>query len=215
MSSNSLKIDSRAYKVSAGATSEISSNERFYASYEYLSENEEYRPRTKWYRVRTSGGGTTVSELDSTPNYRNKLLQNESDLGQANNYFLENDQVYVVVEPNDNFDYGISYTSDPVIIKNQNAPYVSDVKIKSSSQIVDNKVSSNNDLQAYYFFSGTSDLSKIIWYEWTNGVSEKIAEGNTLNSSLVLKNKAISFTVYPYDGQFNGVPQDSQIVHVI
>ena len=215
LSSNSLKIDSRAYKVSAGATSEISSNERFYASYEYLSENEEYRPRTKWYRVRTSGGGTTVSELDSTPNYRNKLLQNESDLGQVNNYFLENDQVYVVVEPNDNFDYGISYTSDPVIIKNQNAPYVSDVKIKSSSQIVDNKVSSNNDLQAYYFFSGTSDLSKIIWYEWTNGVSEKIAEGSTLNSSLVLKNKAISFTVYPYDGQFNGVPQDSQIVHVV
>lgn len=215
LGSGSLRLDSRAYKVSAGSTNQVSANERFFIDYSYVSDNEEYRPKTKWYRVRTSGGGTTVSELDSTPNYRNKTLQNKADLNLANNYFLENDQVYVIVEPFDNFDYGIPYTSEPIIIKNQNAPYVYDVKVKSSSTITDNKVQSNIELSAYYIFGGTTDLSKIEWFEWTNGVSFKIAEGSTLNSSLVLKNKAISFRVLPFDGQFYGVQQDSQIVHVI
>ena len=215
LKSESLQIDSRAFKVSAGSTSEVSLSERLFTSYEYISDNEEYRPKTKWYRVRTSGGGTTVSELDSSPNYRNKLLQSKSDLNSANNYFIENDQVYVVVEPYDNFDYGISYTSSPVILKSQTAPYASDVKIKSIVEIVNNKIQSNNDLQAYYYYSATNDLSRVEWFEWTNGVSFKIAEGSVLNSSLVLKNKAISFTVTPYDGQFYGLPQDSQIVHII
>jgi hypothetical protein len=100
------------------------------------------------------------------------------------------------------------------MVKNQNAPYVYDVKIKADS-ITDNKIQSNTDLTSYYFFGGTSDQSTIEWFEWTNGVNHKIAEGTTLNSSLVLKNKAISFRVTPYDGQFYGVPQDSQIVHII
>ena len=214
LSSGSLKLDSRAFKSSAGSTNQVSASERFYIDYDYLSDNEEYRPRTKWYRTRTSGGGTTVSEIDSSPNYRNKTLQNKSDLNLSNNYFIENDLIYAVVEPFDNFDYGIPYTSDPIMVKNQNAPYVYDVKIKADS-IVDNKIQSNTDLTSYYFFGGTSDQSTIEWFEWTNGVNHKIAEGTTLNSSLVLKNKAISFRVTPYDGQFHGVPQDSQIVHII
>ncbi len=215
LGSGTLSLDSRAYKVSAGSTSQVSASERFYLDYEYISENEEFRPRTKWYRVRTSGGGTTISELDSSPNYRNKTLQSKSDLNLSNSYFIENDQVYVVVEPYDNFDYGISYTSSPIIIKNQNAPYVYDVKIKAGLAITNDKVPSNTELSAYYYFGGSSDLSTIEWFEWTNGVSFKIAEGTTLNSSLVLKNKAISFRVLPFDGEFFGVQQDSQIVHVV
>lgn len=215
LSSGSLRINSRALKVSTGSTNQVLSSERFFVDYDYISNNEEYRPKTKWYRVRTSGGGTTVSELDSTPNYRNKTLLNKSDLDASNNYFIENDQVYVVVEPYDNFDFGIPYVSDPILIKNQNAPYVYDVKIKAGLAITNGKVQSNTDLLAYYTFVGSSDLSSIVWYEWTNGVSSKIAEGSTLNPSLVLKNKAISFTVFPYDGQFYGVKQDSQIVHII
>jgi len=213
--SGSLMLDSRARKVSAGSTTQVSSDERFYIDYNYISENEEYRPKTKWYRLRTSGGGTTLSELDSSPNYRNKTLQNKSDLSLSNSYFLENDQVYVVVEPNDNFDYGIPYTSEPIIIKNQNAPFVYDVKIKAGLGITNNKVQSNTELTAYYYFNGSNDYSTIEWYEWTNGVSFKIAEGTILNSSLVLKNKAISFSVLPYDGQFFGVKQSSEIVHII
>jgi hypothetical protein len=215
LGSNTLKIDSRAYKVSVGSTNEVSTSERLYIDYDYISDSEEYRPRTKWYRVRTSGGGTTVSELDSTPNYRNKTLQNKSDINLSNNYFIENDQIYAVVEPFDNLDYGIPYTSEPVILKNQNAPYVYDVKIKAGLGLTNNKVDSNTELTAFYTFGGSPDNSHIEWFEWTNGVSFKIAEGTSLNSSLVLKNKAISFSVTPFDGQFYGVKQDSQIVHIV
>lgn len=215
VASGSLKIDSRAFKVASGSTNQVSASERMFVSYDYLSDNEEYRPKTKWYRVRTSGGGTTVTELDSSPNYRNKTLQNEAELNFSNNYFIENDQVYVTLEPYDNFDYGISYVSQPIIIKNQNAPYVYDVKIKAGLAITNDLVQSNTELIAYYAFGGSNDYSSIEWFEWTNGVSSKIAEGSTLNSSLVLKNRAISFRVLPYDGQFYGVPQDSQFVHVI
>ena len=215
LGSNTLKIDSRAYKVSVGSTNEVSTSERLFIDYDYISDSEEYRPRTKWYRVRTSGGGTTVSELDSTPNYRNKTLQNKSDINLSNNYFIENDQIYAIVEPFDSIDYGIPYTSEPIILKNQNAPYVYDVKIKAGLGITNNKVDSNTELSAFYTFGGSSDISHIEWFEWTNGVSFKIAEGSSLNSSLVLKNKAISFSVTPFDGQFYGVKQDSQIVHII
>ena len=215
LSSGTLRLNSNTYKVSTGSTNETSLSDRLFIDYTYISDNEEFRPKTKWFRSRTSGGGTTVTELDSSPNYRNKTLQNKSDLNSANSYFLENDQVFAVIEPYDNFDYGISYTSNPVILKNQNAPYAYDVKIKASVDIIDGKISSNTDLTASYIFGGNTDYSKIEWFEWTNGVSAKFAEGTTLNSSLVLKNKAISFRVLPYDGQFYGVPQDSQIVHII
>ena len=215
LGSNTLKIDSRAYKVSVGSTNEVSTSERLFIDYDYISDSEEYRPRTKWYRVRTSGGGTTVSELDSTPNYRNKTLQNKSDINLSNNYFIENDQIYAIVEPFDSIDYGIPYTSETIILKNQNAPYVYDVKIKAGLGMTNNKVDSNTELSAFYTFGGSSDISRIEWFEWTNGVSFKIAEGPSLNSSLVLKNKAISFSVTPFDGQFYGVKQDSQIVHII
>jgi hypothetical protein len=183
--------------------------------YKYNSDNQQYKPRTRWYRTRTSGGGTTTIELDSTPNYRDRLVQKKADLNAANNYFEVNDQIYVTVEPNDNFDYGISYVSDPVVIKNISAPYVYDEQIKSTNIISENKISTNSTLQAYYNFNGSSDLSKIEWFEWTNGVNNKIAEGSILNPALVLRNMIISFVVTPYDGITYGVPIESQVLYIV
>jgi hypothetical protein len=215
LKAESLVINSDVSYASVGSTKQISSSSRMYVDYSYISDNQQYKPRTRWYRTRTSGGGTTTEELDSTPNYRDKLVQRKADLNAANGYFNINDQVYVTLEPNDNFDYGITYTSQPIIVKSLSAPYVYDVQIKSTNTIVDSKISANSVLQAYYNFNGSSDLSTIEWFEWTNGVSNKIAEGSLLNSAVVLRNMAISFIVKPYDGTTYGTPIESQILHIV
>jgi len=215
LKAESLVLNSDISYASVGSTKQIASASRMYVDYNYISENQQYKPRTRWYRTRTSGGGTTTVELDSTPNYRDRLVQRKADLSAANGYFNVNDQVYVTLEPNDNFDYGITYTSQPIIVKSLSAPYVYDVQIKSTNIIVDNKISANSVLQAYYNFNGTSDLSTIEWFEWTNGVSNKIAEGSLLNSAVVLRNMAISFIVRPYDGTIYGIPIESQILNII
>jgi len=46
-------------------------------------------------------------------------------------------------------------------------------------------------------------------------VSNKIAEGSLLNAAIVLKNKAISFIVKPYDGTTFGTPIESQVLHIV
>lgn len=215
LKAESLVLNSDVSYASVGSTKQISSASRMYVDYKYLSDNQQYKPRTRWYRTRVSGGGTTTVELDSTPNYRDRLVQRKADLNAANGYFNVNDRVYVTLEPNDNFDYGITYTSQPIIVKSLSAPYVYDVQIKSTNTIVDNKISANSALQAYYNFNGSSDLSTIEWFEWTNGVSNKIAEGSLLNSAVVLRNMAISFIVKPYDGTTYGTPIESQILHIV
>jgi hypothetical protein len=216
----SLKAESLALKsdvsyASVGSTTQIASSSRMYVDYNYLSDNQQFKPRTRWYRIRTSGGGTTTIELDTTPNYRDRLVQKKADLNAANNYFNVNDRVYVTVEPNDNFDYGITYTSQPIMVKSLSAPYVYDVQIKSTNTIVDNKISANSGLQAYYNYNGSSDLSTVEWFEWTNGVSNKIAEGSLLNSAVVLRNMAISFIAKPYDGVTYGIPIESQVLYIV
>jgi hypothetical protein len=215
LKAESLVLNSDVSYASVGSTKQIASASRMYVDYNYISENQQYKPRTRWYRTRTSGGGTTTVELDTTPNYRDRLVQKKADLSAANGYFNVNDQVYVTLEPNDNFDYGITYTSQPIIVKSLSAPYVYDVQIKSTNIIVDNKISANSILQAYYNFNGSSDLSTIEWFEWTNGVSNKIAEGSLLNSAVVLRNMVISFIVKPYDGTIYGTPIESQILNII
>ena len=216
----SLKAESLALKsdvsfASVGSSTQIASSSRIYVDYNYLSDNKQYKPKTRWYRTRVSGGGTTTIELDSSPNYRDRLVQRKADLNAANDYFKINDIVYVTLEPNDNFDYGIMYTSQPIVIKSLSAPYVYDVQIKSLNTIIDNKISANSSLQAYYNFNGSSDLSIIEWFEWTNGVSNKIAEGSLLNSAVVLRNMAISFIVKPYDGTTYGTPIESQVLYIV
>ena len=215
LKAESLVLNSDISYASVGSTKQIASASRMYVDYKYISDNQQYKPRTRWYRTRVSGSGTSTIELDSTPNYRDRIVQKKADLSAANSYFNVNDQVYVTLEPNDNFDYGITYTSQPIIIKSLSAPYVYDVQIKSASTIVDNKISANSNLQAYYNFNGSSDLSTIEWFEWTNGVSNKIAEGSLLNAAIVLKNKAISFIVKPYDGTTFGTPIESQVLHIV
>ena len=215
LKAESLVLNSDVSYASVGSTKQIASASRMYVDYNYTSDNQQYKPRTRWFRTRTSGGGTTTIELDSTPNYRDRLVQRKADLSAANGYFNINDLVYVTLEPNDNFDYGISYTSQPIIVKSLSAPYVYDVQIKSTNTITDNKISANSNLQAYYNFNGSSDLSTIEWYEWTNGVSNKIAEGSLLNSAVVLRNMAISFIVKPYDGTTYGTSIESQVLHIV
>jgi hypothetical protein len=216
----SLKAESLALKsdvsfASVGSSTQIASSSRIYVDYNYLSDNKQYKPKTRWYRTRVSGGGTTTIELDSSPNYRDRLVQRKSDLNAANDYFKINDIVYVTLEPNDNFDYGIMYTSEPIVIRSLSAPYVYDVQIKSLNTIIDNKISANSSLQAYYNFNGSSDLSTIEWFEWTNGVSNKISEGSLLNPAVVLRNMAISFIVKPYDGTTYGTPIESQVLYIV
>jgi hypothetical protein len=215
LKAESLVLNADVSYTSIGSTVQIASSSRTYVDYKYISDNQQFRPRTRWYRTRTSGGGTTTVELDSTPNYRDRLVQRKADLNAANDYFKVNDLVYVTLEPNDNFDYGIMYTSQPIIVKSLSAPYVYDVQIKSASIITDNKISANSFLQAYYNFNGTTDLSSIEWYEWTNGVSNRIAQGTLLNPAVVLKNMAISFIVKPYDGTTYGIPIESQVLNVV
>lgn len=215
LKAESLALNSDVSYTSIGSTIQIASASRMYIDYKYISDNQQYKPRTRWYRTRTSGGGTTTVELDSTPNYRDRLVQRKADLSAANDYFKLNDLVYVTLEPNDNFDYGITYTSQPIIVKTLSAPYVYDVQIKSTNTITDNKISANSVLQAYYNFNGSTDLSSIEWHEWTNGVSNLIAQGPLLNPAVVLKNMAISFIVKPYDGTTYGTPIESQILHIL
>lgn len=215
LSAGSLSLNNDVSYASVGNTTQVASSSRMYANYNYSSDNQQYKPRTRWFRTRTSGIFTTTVELDSSPNYRDRLVQKKADLNAANDYFKVNDLVYITLEPNDNFDYGITYTSQPVLIKSLAAPYVYDVQIKSTSTITDNKVSANSVLQAYYNWNGGTDLSTIEWYEWTNGVSNKISEGSLLNSAIVLRNMAISFIVKPYDGITYGTPIESQILYIV
>jgi hypothetical protein len=122
------------------------------------------------------------------------------------------------VEPNDNFDTGITYTSDKIIYKNLSIPFVSDVSIKSPSEIIDNKIKFGSTLTAYYVYSDaitTSDTSLVEWYEWTSFGKNKIAEGSILSSSFVVAGKIISFIVTPYNGTIKGTPEESQIIYVV
>ena len=146
-------------------------------------------------------------ELDTTPNYRNRVVQQNSDTNQANAYFLENDQVYVTVEPYDGFDYGIAYTSDPVILKNITIPYVYDLKYSSNNTIVDNTLLSGSTLIASYTPSDlTADQSKVEWYDMSSSEARKVYDGVSLPLTYILKGKIYSFTVTPYDGTTYGTP---------
>ena len=217
---NSLVINSDEKYVSIGSSNQLSLGSRFYLDYTFEPETntKEYYPRTKWYRTRSAGALTTTIELDTTPNYRNKIVQNKSDLLSNNNYFIENDVVYATIEPYDSNEYGILYTTDDIIIKNISAPFVYDVQIKSTSPILNNTIRSFSELQAFYSFNNSNygiDQSIIEWFEWTNGKVTKILEGSVLDSSYVTSSKIISFKVTPYNGQVYGIPIESNVIHVL
>ena len=217
---NSFQIDADEKFVSIGSSNQISLNSRMYLDYEFASDvnAKEFYPRTKWYRTRTSGLLTTTSELDSNPNYRNRIVERKSDLLENNNYFIENDVVYATIEPYDSIDYGIIYTTDNIILKDISSPYVYDVQIKSLSNINNNTIQSLSQLDAYYVFNNANfgaDQSIVEWYEWTNGKTSKIIEGSVLSSSYVTSGKAFSFKVTPYNGQSYGIPIESNIIHIL
>ena len=218
--SNSFVVDSDQKFVSIGSSNQLSLASRMYLDYVYESDvnSKEYYPRTKWYRTRTSGLLTTTIELDSAPNYRNRIVQKKSDLLENNNYFIENDVIYATIEPFDSIDYGIVYTTDNIILKDIQAPFVYDVQIKSLSDVINNTISSLSELQAYYIFNNSNfgtDQSLVEWFEWTNGKTSKILEGSVLNSSYVTSGKAFSFKVTPYNGQIYGIPIESSIINII
>ena len=217
---NTLLLSSKNSYSSVGSTLQVPFKNKVYVDYVYdsTSNNQEYKPKIRWYRSRTAGSITTTIQLDTTPNYRDRISQKTSDTNQSNNYFIENDQIYVEVEPNDNFDTGITYTSDKIIYKDLSVPYLSDVSIKSSSEIVDNKIKFGSTLSAYYVYSdlnSTSDVSLVEWFEWTSFGKNKIAEGSTLSSSFVITGKIISFIVTPNNGTLKGTPEESQIIYVV
>ena len=88
--------------------------------------------------VLTKGTGiaSTTVELDTTPNYRNRVVQQNSDTNQASAYFLENDQVYVTVEPYDGFESIIS--TYPLDYKDRNStgvPYICESLYKTYKHI--------------------------------------------------------------------------------
>jgi predicted RNA-binding protein with TRAM domain len=218
--SNSFVVDSDQKFVSIGSSNQLSLASRMYLDYVYESgvNSKEYYPRTKWYRSRTSGLLTTTIELDSAPNYRNRIVQKKSDLLENNNYFIENDVIYATIEPFDSIDYGIVYTTDNIILKDIEAPFVYDVQIKSLSDVINNTISSLSELQAFYIFNNSNfgtDQSLVEWFEWTNGKTSKILEGSVLNSSYVTSGKAFSFKVTPYNGQIYGIPIESSIINII
>ena len=145
-------------------------------------------------------------------------MQKKSDLLENNNYFIENDVIYATVEPFDSIDYGIVYTTDNIILKDIQAPFVYDVQIKSLSNVINNTIFSLSELQAYYVFNNSNfgtDQSLVEWYEWTNGKTSKILEGSVLNSSYVTSGKAFSFKVTPYNGQIYGIPIESSIINIL
>jgi hypothetical protein len=217
---NSFQINSEEKYVSIGSSNQVSLSSRMYLDYAFESEinAKEFYPRTKWYRSRTSGILTTTIELDSSPNYRNRIVQKKSDLFENNNYFIESDILYATIEPYDSIDYGIIYTTEDIILKDIPAPYVYDVQIKSLININNNTIQSLSQLDAYYVFNNSNfgtDQSMVEWYEWTNGKTSKIIEGNILNYSYVTSGKAFSFKVTPYNGQTYGIPIESSIIHIL
>lgn len=215
---DSLILTSQIANSSVGSSVQIPITKRLYLDYDYssLENNQEYPAKVKWYRTRTTGIASTTIELDSTPNYRNRIVQQDADTNQSNSYFLENDQVYVTVEPYDGLDYGITYSSDPVILKNLTIPYVYDLKYSSNNTIVDNTILSGSTLIASYTPSDfTNNQSKVEWYDLSSVETKKIYEGVSLPLSYVLKGKIYSFTVTPYDGTTFGTPIESVPIYII
>ena len=217
VTSDSLVLSSQVFNSSTGATVQIPLSKRMYVDYDYNSpeNNQEYPARIKWYRTRTTGVATTTIELDSTPNYRNRIVENNTDTNESNAYFSENDQVYVTVEPYDGFDYGIAYSSDPVILKDITIPYVYDLKYASNNTIVNNTLLSGSTLIASYTPSDlTTDQSKIEWYEWSTG-AKKIYDGASLPYINLIKGKVYTFIVTPYDGTTYGTQIESEPIYII
>ena len=218
ISKDSLILSSQFYNSAVGSSAQIPFSKRLFVDYDYssLENNQEFPPKVKWYRTRTTGIASTTVELDATPNYRNRVVQQNSDTNQANTYFLENDQVYVTVEPYDGFDYGIAYTSDPVILKNITIPYVYDLKYSSNNTIVDNTLLSGSTLIASYTPSDlTADQSKVEWYDMSSSEARKVYDGVSLPLTYILKGKIYSFTVTPYDGTTYGTPIVSPDIYII
>jgi len=215
---DSLILSSQIFNSSTGSSTQMPVSKRLFVSYDYssLENNQEYPPRVKWFRTRTTGLATTTIELDSVPNYRNRTVQKNEDTNETSSYFLKNDQIYVTVEPYDGFDYGITYTSDPVIIKDITIPYVYDLKYSSNNTIVENTLLSGSTLIASYTSSNIStDNSKVEWYDLSSTDSRKVYEGVSLPLSYVLKGKIYSFTVTPYDGTTFGTPFESSPIYII
>jgi len=213
-----LILGSQLYNSSVGSSTQIPISKRLFVDYDYasLENNQEYPPKVKWYRTRTTGIASTTIELDSTPNYRNRIVQQNSDTNENGAYFLENDQVYVTVEPYDGLDYGIAYTSDPVILKDITIPYIYDLKYSSNNTIVDSTLLSGSTLIASYTPSDlSSDQAKVEWYDLSSIETRKVYDGASLPLTFVLKGKIYSFTVTPYDGTTFGIPIESLPIYII
>lgn len=215
---DSLILGSQLYNSSVGSSTQIPISKRLFVDYDYasLENNQEYPPKVKWYRTRTTGIASTTIELDSTPNYRNRIVQQNSDTNENGAYFLENDQVYVTVEPYDGLDYGIAYTSDPVILKDITIPYIYDLKYSSNNTIIDSTLLSGSTLIASYTPSDlSSDQAKVEWYDLSSIETRKVYDGASLPLTFVLKGKIYSFTVTPYDGTTFGIPIESLPIYII
>jgi hypothetical protein len=109
---------------------------------------------------------------------------------------------------------GITYTSEPITLRSDSKPYVTDVQIKANNPINSNSVVNGSILTAYYVFNNGTDLSTIKWYEWTNSTSNLIYTGSTLPTEYVTAGKVISFIVSPFNGDDYGSSVESSQLNI-
>lgn len=199
--------------------SDLSVHYPIYVSYDYksLQNNFEGSSEIRWFRTR-SGNTLQINSVNGFTNYDNRIIQRQADLDGAGFLFIQGDEIYVEVIPNDNFKSGITYTSEIYQLYDIQKPYVSDIQIKTGTTIVNSQVSLSSSLTAYYNFvdpeSGT-DQSIVKWYNWSSSSSEHIFQGATLPNSYIAVGMVISFIVIPFNGTNYGIPQESNIVNII
>ena len=185
---------------------ELTSNSIARLQYQYLSDfdTEEQNTRIFWWIKRNS----------LSPNNFVNLYTNRINVES----FVNNDEVYVELQPVDNFNYGKIYQSEIYTIKNFDKPFVSDVKIRSDTQLVFDKINANTELNAYFNFTdvdGLENNTKIYWYDWSKSSASYIYEGSILPAEYVNKNSIISFYALPYNGQVYGDKIESNTILII
>jgi hypothetical protein len=205
--------------------------QRMQASYVFKSVdgNTERGTKTNWYRKRGGGSFLRVGPENGLPNYENRTIERLADLAGANSVFLAGDEVYIDVIPSDGITEGQIYSSDSIILRGVNQPYVFDVSIAGVNKI-ERPASSGifyvppgQELRARFTFNdndgggdivldGAESLNIVNWY--TNDSVIPIHTGPRLPLEKVTKGRVISFVVTPKDTDDFGNPVESDEVTV-
>lgn len=214
-------IDNRIKLISQIKTDNSTLSTNYPISLDYIFgsdfSTEEAESNITW--LSNNGGIASFLEIESSPNYTGRMIQQNEDLNESVAVFQDTDEVYVKVQPRDEYKFGAVYTSEVYTLEDFKAPYVYDLKIRLGSIIVNNQINAGSQLTATYTFisnvTPTNDSSTVNWYDYSSGSKTLLYTGIILPSSYVLQGKVLSFEVIPYNGVSYGTTLESNLIIVV